>query len=157
LFFDGGDILAVHTLTAAAFQVFSGVGKTKGIVRRYRSEELIRPERMNAGSTALTATPNFLKHADKDPHAAHDYAEESTILLLYEAVELAQRVFPKDLNSGRERAVLKAWFTASFPELIIPEMLERLRAMNPTAVSTTDKALWAEYLNKPEHRHVPTS
>ena len=69
LFFRRGDMLAVHTLTGAAFQLFADLGKISDIVSRFRSEELIRPERMNEWVQALNNTQNFLKHADRDASA----------------------------------------------------------------------------------------
>src|SRR2546422_6130134 len=66
LFFRRGDMLSVHTLAGAAFQLLADLGKVSGIVSRYRSEVLIRPERMKEWVQALNSTQNFLKHADRD-------------------------------------------------------------------------------------------
>ncbi|MGH7713760.1 MAG: hypothetical protein ACREOG_20925, partial [Gemmatimonadaceae bacterium] len=110
-------MLAVHTLAAASFQLFADLAKTSGIVSRFRSEELIRPERMQDWIQALRSTQNFLKHADRDPDVTLSCVEEGVILFLYEVVELAGRVFPKD---SRERLAFRIWFVFSFPELIEP-------------------------------------
>src|SRR5262245_5776372 len=115
LFFERGDMLAVHTLAGAAFQLFADVGKLSGIVSRYRSEDLIRRERMREWIGALNRTQNFLKHADKDAHQVFKYVEEGTVLFLYEVIELAQRVSPV---TGGERLAFQLWFAFSFPELM---------------------------------------
>src|SRR2546427_455704 len=91
LFFRREDMLSVHTLTGAAFQLLADLGRVSGVVSRYRSDELIRPERMREWILALNSTQNFLKHADKDTNDALQYVEEGTILFLYEATELAAR------------------------------------------------------------------
>jgi hypothetical protein len=143
LFFERGDMLAIHTLSAAAFQLFADVGKVSGVISRFRSDELIRPERMKEWISALNATQNFLKHADRDANSVHTYVEEGTVLLMYEAVELADRITPA---TGRERLAFQLWFVFSYPEMVDPAFLERLRAANPDGIDQTDRALWAEYL-----------
>ena len=145
LFFRCGDMLAVHTLTGAAFQLFADLGRVRGIVSRYRSEELIRPERMAEWISALNETQNFLKHADKDPGGVLKFVEEGTMLFLYEAVELATRV---NTNTAQERTAFRLWFVASFPEMIEPGLLARLRAANTANIDQTDRHLWALYLGE---------
>src|SRR2546428_411992 len=113
-------MLSVHTLTRAAFQLLADLGKVSGVVSRYRSDELIRPERMREWIEALNSTQNFLKHADKDANDALQYVEEGTILFLYEATELAARV---GLAESRETLAFRLWFVFSFPELIDPTLL----------------------------------
>ena len=143
LVFECGDLLAVHTLTGAAFQLFADLGKEAGIISRVRSEELVKPEGMRKWINALNSTQNFLKHADKDPGEVLKYVEEGTLLFIYEALELAQRMGVLDSD---ERLAYKIWFAFSFPDLIQPAVLERLRAANPTGLDQTDRSLWAEWL-----------
>jgi hypothetical protein len=145
LFFERGDVLAVHTVTAAAFQLFADVGKLSGVISRFRSKELIRPEEMKKWSAALNATQNFLKHADRDADAVHPYVEEGTTLLLYETVELAERVAP---TKSPERLAFQLWFVFSYPEMVDPAILARLRAANPDNIDQTDRDLWAEYVRR---------
>lgn len=143
LFFERGDMLSVHTLTGAAFQLFADIGKLDGVVSRYRSDELIRAGRMKEWIQVLNSTQNFLKHADRDPNEEHVYVEEGTILLLYEAVELAQRVAPL---RGGARLAFQLWFISSYPEMIEPAVKDRLRAVDTFGIDQTDRRLWAELL-----------
>lgn len=143
LFFGRADMLAVHTLTGAAFQLLTDLGKAAGIGSRFRSGELIRPDRMQEWVQALNSTQNFLKHADRDLDGTLRYVEEGTILFLYEAVELAGRIVPED---SRERLAFRLWFVLSFPEMIEPSVLEALRAANTVGLDQTDRALWAQWL-----------
>jgi hypothetical protein len=138
-------MLSVHTLTGAAFQLFSDVGKVSGVVSRFRSDELIRPERMQEWIQALNSTQNFLKHADRDFGTEHRYVEEGTVLFLYEAVELAQRVMPE---TGRERLAFQLWFAFSYPDLVDPTFLARLQSANTFGIDQTDRDLWAQLLRK---------
>lgn len=145
LFFDRGDMLAVHTLTGAAFQLLADIGKVSGIVSRFRSTELIRPERMKEWIQALNSTQNFLKHADKDGALRHNYVEEATVLFLYEAIELAQRVSPA---TGGERLAFQLWFVFSYPEMVDQSFLARLEAVNTSGINQADRDLWAQWLRK---------
>ena len=138
-------MLAVHTLTAAAFQLFADLGKVSGVVSRFRSTELIRPEKLREWIGALNSTQNFLKHADTDADEQHPYVEESTVLFLYEAVELAQRVSHK---SGGERLAFQLWFAFSYPDLVDPDFLRRLKALNTYEIDETDRDLWGMLLRQ---------
>jgi len=149
LFFEKGDMLAIHTLTGAAFQLFADLGKLDGVVSRYRSEELIRRGRMRDWIQALNSTQNFLKHADRDPNEEHVYVEEGTILFLFEAVELAQRVAPLP---GGARQAFQLWFISSYPEMIEPAVRDKLRAVDTFGIDQTDRHLWAELLRRRRER-----
>lgn len=143
LLFSHGDMLSVHTLTAAAFGLLADLAGRSRIVSRYRSQEIIRPGRLKEWRQALKRTENFLKHADRDPDVALRYVEEGTVLLVYEAVELAERM---RIPESDERIAFKLWFVFSFPELVQPAAIKRLRAANHAKLDETDKDLWAEWL-----------
>ncbi len=145
LFFERGDMLAVHTLTAAAFQLFEDLGRGAGIVSRFRSDEFLQAERIDELTRAFRRTQNFLKHADKDCDATLDYVEEGTVLFVYEAVELAGRIAVEDTP---ERFAFRAWFVFSFPELFDPAYIEEVRAGTPTDLTPTDRDLWALWLKR---------
>src|SRR5690606_2112085 len=131
----------------AAFQLFSDIGRLSGVVSRFRSDQLIRSERLKDWITALNSSQNFLKHADKDPDAVHNYSDESTILFISEAIELAGRV---DQAAPREYRAFNIWFIASYPELIEPSFLEKFRTVDTRGLDQRDKSLWAEYLEVDE-------
>jgi hypothetical protein len=145
LFFQGGDMLAIHTITAAAFQLFEDLGKPSGISSVVRSEATINPARLKEWVAALNSTQNFLKHADRDQDATLRYVEAGTVFFLFEAVELARRVGEK---VERERLAFTMWFISTFPTVIDPAALAALRAANAYGLDQTDKALWAAWLGK---------
>lgn len=146
LFFDGGDTLAVHTLTGAAFQLLADLGKVRGVASPFRSEQYIRPDRVQELNRALNGIQNFLKHADRDPSETLDYADESTVLYLFETVELAYLVLE---SPAREMLAYRLWFVFSHPDLVNPVMLAGLQAANTVGLDQTDKRLWAEWLALP--------
>lgn len=145
MFFRRDDMLSVHTLTGAAFQLLVDLGKDGGIVSRARSEDFIYPAAMKKWVQALNNTQNFLKHADKDPTGTLRYAEEGTVLFLYEATELAVRM---GIAGRRETLAFRVWFALAFPELIQPAVLAALRAANTSGLDQTDRRLWAQWLDR---------
>lgn len=138
-------MLAVHTLAAASLQLLVDLGKLAGVESRYRRQELIRPGRRKEVLAILNSTQNFLKHADRDPEECHTYAEEGTVLLLWEVVELASRL---GLGNRREHLAFQLWFAAAFPDLINPPALAALQAVGSCDLDPRDKSLWAAWLAK---------
>jgi hypothetical protein len=94
---------------------------------------------------ALNRIQNFLKHADRDPEGTLAYVEEATVLYLFEAVELAYRVLRQD---PREFLAFRLWFIASYPDLILPPLREKLMALAPDGLDQTDRDLWSQWLAK---------
>jgi len=146
IFFARGDMIAVHTLTGAAFQVFTDLGKLKGIKSRYRGEDIVRPDRVADLERALNHTQNFLKHADKDPDATLSYVEEASVLYLFEAVELSYQVLRQD---SRELLAFRIWFIVTHPDLVVPELLSKITSLIPDGLDQSDKDLWTRWLDSP--------
>jgi len=85
LYFDEGDEISIHTLVGAAHILItdlSSAANQETLIQRY-----IRPERRREFEGAIRAPQNFLKHADKDPHAALDFDPHVTELLLLIEIE----------------------------------------------------------------------
>ena len=144
LFFARADILAVHTLAGAAFQILEDVGAKVGVQSQLRHSDRIAPERRKEWFAALTATQNFLKHANRDAHVVHEYREEGTNFLLFEAVELASRVLPKE---SRERLAYRLWFVFVQPKCFKAEYVSSLRALaDETRADPADRDLRRRWL-----------
>lgn len=68
LFFERKDIIAVHTLAAAALDIFRQVGRPRGFKSLYdRAGERNRPEKRREVLNLFREAQNFFKHAGKDP------------------------------------------------------------------------------------------
>jgi hypothetical protein len=144
LFFGEGDMIAVHTLVGASLQVMLGLGHPQGIQSCIRSSDYIYEDRLKYWISALNRTQNFLKHADKDRDEVLQYSEESTILLIMEAVILAETL---SLHQGsKAQLTFKAWFFVKYPELIVPEALVQIEAIGSLGVNQCERSLWAKYL-----------
>ena len=144
LFFAEADMIAVHTLVGASIQVMLGLGHPQGIQSPIRSSDYIYKDRLKDWINALNRTQNFLKHADKDRDEVLQYSEESTILLIMEAVILAENL---SLQEGsKAQLAFKVWFLVAYPELIDPDALARIEAIESSGVNHCERSLWASYL-----------
>jgi hypothetical protein len=144
LFFEEGDMIAVHTLVGASLQVMLDLGHPKGIQSCIRSSEYIYENRIKDWINALNRTQNFLKHSNKDRDEVLQYSEEPTILLIMEAVILAETLCFH--QGSKAQTAFKAWFLVAYPELIIPEALARIEAIGSIGVNHRERSLWASYL-----------
>src|ERR1700687_924232 len=67
LFFEGGDMLAVHALVAGTHEVLRTLLIRKGLkISIIRDHDFIRPEFAGEYHRLMNRTQNFLKHADTD-------------------------------------------------------------------------------------------
>jgi hypothetical protein len=86
LWFNNGDSLSIHTLAAAAYQILYDLNKHQKGPPMMRDSDLIDPNMKDEWRKALKACPNFLKHADKDPHKTIRFSPDSNMTLLFESV-----------------------------------------------------------------------
>ena len=149
LFFAEGDMLAVHTLTAAALGVLGDLARGAGMPNPFRDEEDIRPEMRAAWRGARGRTQNFLKHADKDPAGVLRYNEEETVLVMLEAVHVAQGVTD---HRDTEFAAYFIWFMATYPDMVRPEIAEQLSKLPSAGQATTNRADYSSWLNSVPYR-----
>ncbi|HMN15391.1 MAG TPA: hypothetical protein PKD55_24000 [Bellilinea sp.] len=116
LFFERGDPIAVHTLTAAAQGVFRDVAKSRGL-----SHTSILHDHPDIPAAArkewrkiLNAPRNFFKHADKDPDGTLEFDEKVNETLLLDACITLTELSEQGLS---EANVYLGWFTTANPEL----------------------------------------
>ena len=115
MFFDRRDPIAEHTVTSAAAQVLSDLGKTRGFQGWTRNPSVVNPGRWKEWRGAITRFETFFKHADKDPDAACDFRPEVTQLFILEAIELL-RIFTGKFTW--EGLVFSIWFSIKYPDLL---------------------------------------
>lgn len=144
LFFQQGDILAVHTLAAAALQVLLDLGKRAGFVSPIRDPIRIRPERMKEWLQALSKTENFLKHADRDPDDVLEFDPETTAFHIFEAVAIAQGLLKWD---ARERLAFESWFVNAHPNVFKADYASQVLALAKRAgADLGNKSLWYDWI-----------
>ncbi len=96
LYFHFGDPVAIHTLTAAAYNVLKDINSHRGgepvLMKKQLAKEFIKPEYQKEFIAKLNEAENFFKHADRDPQAVLKFKPRQSELLLWEAVEIYQRL-----------------------------------------------------------------
>jgi hypothetical protein len=117
MYFNGGDIVAIHTLAAAAFGVVKQILDASGSPDAPSQwvAEVIKPEYYKRFWTALNKTANFLKHADQDPSAFHEFTPTETENLLFLAA-YHYRSFTGD--SPPEIIAMIRWYFMNNPAAI---------------------------------------
>jgi hypothetical protein len=89
LYFDDGDPVSIHTLTAAAHQVIADLSKKRGgrrMIIDVAVEKTVRPEKRAEARKIVRAAANFLKHADNDADATLSLLVSQSEFLLLDAV-----------------------------------------------------------------------
>ena len=77
MLFDGYDAVAVHTVTAAAHQIVRDICRHRKDVESYlRFTDWIAPDHEKEFWGHVNRTANFLKHADKDSEATHEFEDK---------------------------------------------------------------------------------
>ena len=96
LYFHFGDPVAIHTLTAAAYNVLKDINSDRGgkqvLMKGQLAKEFIRPEYQKEVIRKLNEAENFFKHADRDPQGVLKFRPRQSEFLLWEAVEIYQRL-----------------------------------------------------------------
>ena len=114
-FFEGKDLIAVHTLAAAAQEVLRDLGRPRGIKSIFKGSDRIRPEKTKEINAIFNEAQNFFKHADRDPSENLKFHYEATKYYLLDAAllynQLTGRQFP-------EMTGLICWFLLKFPDLL---------------------------------------
>lgn len=126
LWFEDGDSVAIHTLTAAGHQVCHGLIKAVGGKSPFLFDmDRIRPEYHSLYKKLMLKAENFFKHANTDPYpdAAIEFIPEVTEVYLLDAVELFL-----NLNGTCTPLMMafRFWFIVSHPELVASEALPEL-------------------------------
>ncbi len=67
LWFDGADIISIHTLAAASHQIIHDINKKRGGRDLIYDSLVIKDEYQKEWVNKLKSPMNFFKHADKDP------------------------------------------------------------------------------------------
>ncbi len=120
LFFERRDLIAVHTLAAAAQDIVTQLGKARGLKGLYEhANERIRSEKRKEFINKLRAAQNFFKHASKDADQKLEFCYEATKFHLFDAVLLCAAI--KGLPLVPEFAAFLGWFMAKYPDVFIDE------------------------------------
>jgi hypothetical protein len=136
LWFASGDPVAIHTLTAAAHQIFHDIGKKQGVPTMLREIHGILPEYEKRAHELVRRYENFFKHADKDPDGLLDFNPHATELYMLDVV-LTYELLTRELVPLF--STLKAWVFIQNPDLIVDSLrkkiIDRLKHVDLTNIS----------------------
>jgi hypothetical protein len=109
LFFTSDNVVAIHTLTAAAYNVLRDLARHQGLEFPFIKSglmESIEPHQRAAVHRYIHAAENFFKHADHDPSEVLELNPELTELLLVDACSYFRQV---DASAPRNADAMKVW------------------------------------------------
>ena len=115
LFFQGGDLVVIHTLVAAAHQILVALGKTRGIGSIVKNTAGLSQSEMPEFLRTINYPFNFFKHADRDsddrinigplPRFTQDFIMDAVVML--------QRLTG---DIPFEAKVFWHWFVSKYPQ-----------------------------------------
>lgn len=119
MYFNHGDVVAMHTLAAAAFAVVKNMLDAKGSSDSPTQwvKEIIKPQHQKLYWDKLNATANFLKHADRDPDRCHEFSPLETENLLFLAAYHYRRLTEDDTPETR---FMVTWYFMQHPNIVAP-------------------------------------
>jgi len=111
MFFGERDPVAIHTLVAAAHQVFFDIARRQDVVSIVKPVDKSSPSGEAAHNKRINFAINFMKHADKDPDTKINVSPLSLLTqdLLMDAVRMLQCI---DGNLPIEAKTFWTWFVS---------------------------------------------
>lgn len=117
LFFQDGDMLAIHALVAGAHEVLRTLLVNQSVRgSSIKDSEFIRPECVKEFNEIMNSTQNFLKHADRDPDGIHDFYPNATVFWMFDCMDMYQR-----LTGSRKFKIFHIfimWFVLEHPRYL---------------------------------------
>lgn len=117
LFFEEIDMLAVHSLAAAAHEVLRTLllheGKTGSFLK---DNDYIKPEYAKEYHDLMNRPQNFLKHANRDPKGVLDFYEDGTPFWILDAIGLYTKLTGS--MQHRDFFIFFAWFAQQYPMML---------------------------------------
>lgn len=128
LFFQRGDAVSIHTLSAAALQILRDIAKKRNVP--YMGQQilgLIRPERQKEFWNKLREAEGFFKHADQ---GAEDleiaFAPVTSEFFLFEAIELYRQLTGTSFPAA---TAYWTWFFVKNQSLALDEVRVKAQAL----------------------------
>lgn len=150
LFFERRDLVAVHTLAAAALQVLSDIGKATGATSMLKQGHYIREDKKKVWFELLNEAQNFFKHADKDPEGVLEFKPSSTPFYIIDAVLLESQI-RKQLSPASNCFLL--WFYVAYPDVLTEEPFKNFsKATLDTGVNAEDFKLFLDLIGAEEKK-----
>lgn len=143
LFFGDQDIVSVHTLTTAAYQIIADVCKHRGIPREIEDSPILEQFGIKREVLAVIRKPqNFFKHGNKD-HT--DTVQLNPMLSVCFIMSAVQSLLQLRTRQSPECKVFRLWFFLRLPERMPPE-IKKLDSMAKVTADPHDLAFFQELI-----------
>jgi glutaredoxin 2 len=135
LYFQSGDPVSIHTLTAAAYNVIRDINQKRGgppMLTKDKMLEFVKPEFQKALRDKINEAENFFKHADRDHNATITFNPAETEMLIMDAASQYYKLTEEDSPLF---AVFRGWFMAKNPDLFtLPSEAERILSVTASSI-----------------------
>jgi hypothetical protein len=151
LFFGKRDVVAIHTLASAAYQVVTDICKHRGIARELEDSTILEEFGVKKELLAAVRKPqNFFKHADKDHEGTVQLNPMLSVCIMMSTV---QYLLQLGIKPSAEREVFRTWFFFKLPSHTpaeIKPILEQARHM----VDPDDFSLFAAMIESTKTKNL---
>jgi len=123
--FQGEDPVAIHSVIAAGHRIIRDICQKRGDVESFlRFTDWIAEGHEKQFWAAMNASANFIKHADTDADAIHEFDEEMADFMIVFASK-----WYGDLGYSRSREMntFATWWAIQHPQGITPTYLEVIK------------------------------
>jgi hypothetical protein len=115
LFFERMDLIAIHTLAAAAQEILIDLGRRRGVNSIFKGGTYLKPEYRKEFETLFRGAQNFFKHADRDPEEKLKFYFKATKFFILDAAILYTTItnttFPEIVG-------FMGWISVKYPHLL---------------------------------------
>ena len=145
LFFRNSDVVVIHTLAAAAHEIFRGLGKKQGVRSLIKDQALdvIKKDKQKVFLATVNKAENFFKHANWDSDEQLKFHFESTAFLIFDACEMYQVLTKETVPLF---GIFKVWFLSKYPELVIDEHLKQQTEKYKSCLNPDNRSGYLEML-----------
>jgi hypothetical protein len=115
LFLEKRDIVSVHTLATAAYQILYDIAQKQGLKDMLYDSDIIKDDYRSQFKVHINIEKNFFKHADKDHDKNIEFNTSVTEWFLFSAAHLVRQIY-RDMFP--ENYVYVWWYTVNHPEFL---------------------------------------
>ncbi|MHC4361045.1 MAG: hypothetical protein ACYSTN_09705 [Planctomycetota bacterium] len=115
LFLEKRDIVSVHTLATAAYQILYDIAKKQGLRDILYDSDIFKDEYRGQAKKHINIAKNFFKHADKDHDEKIKFNSSMTEWFLFSAAYLVRQIYG---DMYPENYVFVWWYAINHPEFL---------------------------------------
>ena|SRR3989344_7680571 len=135
LYFQNGDPVSIHTLTAAAYNVIRDVNNKRSgdpMLTKDKILEYVKPEFQKMFRDKMNEAENFFKHANRDHDATLTFNPDESEMLIVDACSQYYKLTGEDLPLF---VVFRGWYIANHQDLfVLPEEQAKLLSLSVPSV-----------------------